>query len=150
MTNPSVLILRITAAILIILVIAVTALAIRRNRRRERDRHDGHPRYRSSSLDSGIGLPDDGVTDFEAGGVEMHKTSRLNPGFFGGKNTAQRKPIKTFTDGHVFFKAGGGIVIIGIVQPIGDKMMTHTAFKQFGIGQFVLCARTYKQFIFGK
>ena len=69
MTNPSVLILRITAAILIILVIAVTALAIRRNRRRERDRHDGHPRYRSSSLDSGIGLPDDGVTDFEAGGV---------------------------------------------------------------------------------
>ena len=83
MTNPSVLILRITAAILIILVIAVTALAIRRNRRRERDRHDGHPRYRSSSLDSGIGLPDDGVTDFEAGGVEMHKTSRLNPGFFG-------------------------------------------------------------------
>ena len=34
MTNPSVLILRITAAILIILVIAVTALAIRRNRRR--------------------------------------------------------------------------------------------------------------------
>ena len=54
MTNPSVLILRITAAILIILVIAVTALAIRRNRRRERDRHDGHPRYRSSSLDSGM------------------------------------------------------------------------------------------------
>ena len=43
MTNPSVLILRITAAILIILVIAITALAIRRNRRRERDRHDGHP-----------------------------------------------------------------------------------------------------------
>ena len=93
MTNPSVLILRITAAILIILVIAVTALAIRRNRRRERDRHDGHPRYRSSSLDSGIGLPDDGVTDFEAGGVEMHKTSRLNPGFFsGGKAPEPPKP----------------------------------------------------------
>ena len=93
MTNPSVLILRITAAILIILVIAVTALAIRRNRRRERDRHDGHPRYRSSSLGSGIGLPDDGVTDFEAGGVEMHKTSRLNPGFFsGGKAPEPPKP----------------------------------------------------------
>mgnify|MGYP000869701720 CR=1 FL=1 len=93
MTNPSVLILRITAAVIIILIIAVTALAIRRNQRRERDRHDGHPRYRSSSLDSGIGLPDDGVTDFEAGGVEMHKTSRLNPGFFsGGKAPEPPKP----------------------------------------------------------
>ena len=94
MTNPSVLILRITAAILIILVIAVTALAIRRNRRRERDRHDGHPRYRGSSLDGGH-IPDNGITDFEAGGVEMHKTSRLNPGFFGGKSAAPAKPRGT-------------------------------------------------------
>ena len=93
MTNPSVLILRITAAVIIILIIAVTALAIRRNQRRERDRHDGHPRYRSSGLDGGIALPDDGVTDFEAGGVEMHKTSRLNPGFFsGGKAPEPPKP----------------------------------------------------------
>ena len=93
MTNPSVLILRITAAVIIILIIAVTALAIRRNQRRERDRHDGHPRYRGSSLDGGIALPDDGVTDFEAGGVEMHKTSRLNPGFFsGGKAPEPPKP----------------------------------------------------------
>ena len=92
MTNPSVLILRITAAILIILVIAVTALTIRRNRRRERDRHDGHPRYRGSSLDGGH-IPDNGITDFEAGGVEMHKTSRLNPGFFsGGKAPEPPKP----------------------------------------------------------
>ena len=94
MTNPSVLMLRITAIILVLVAMGGIALYIKRQRDRERDRHDGHPRYRGSSLDGGH-IPDNGITDFEAGGVEMHKTSRLNPGFFGGKNAAPAKPRGT-------------------------------------------------------
>ena len=92
MTNPSVLMLRITAIILVLVAMGGIALYIKRQRDRERDRHDGHPRYRGSSLDGGH-IPDNGITDFEAGGVEMHKTSRLNPGFFsGGKAPEPPKP----------------------------------------------------------
>ena len=94
MTNPSVLMLRITAIILVLVAMGGIALYIKRQRDRERDRHDGHPRYRGSSLDGGH-IPDNGITDFEAGGVEMHKTSRLNPGFFGGKSAAPAKPRGT-------------------------------------------------------
>jgi zipA, C-terminal ftsZ-binding domain len=92
MTNPSVILLRIIATILVLAAMAGIALIIKRTRERERDRYDGHPKYRGSSLDHGAPMPDDGVTDFEAGGVEMRKTSRLNPGFFGGKNPPPPKP----------------------------------------------------------
>ena len=133
MTNPSVLILRITAAVIIILIIAVTALAIRRNQRRERDRHDGHPRYRGSSLDGGIALPDDGVTDFEAGGVEMHKTSRLNPGFFsGGKAPEPPKPRG---------KPPEHLIPLTIMAPQGRPFSGKTVARlvqNFGL-QYVFC-----------
>ena len=52
MTYPSVLLLRITAAIIILVAIAGTALMIKRQRDRERDMQDGHPKYRGSTLDA--------------------------------------------------------------------------------------------------
>ena len=80
MTNPSVLLLRITAAIIILVAIAGTALMIKRQRDRERDMQDGHPKYRGSTLDA-------------PPAEHNRKTSRLNPGIFGGsKNSTPPKP----------------------------------------------------------
>ena len=80
MTNPSVLLLRIILAIIILVAIAGTAFMIKRQRDRECAAQDGHPKYRSSSLEA----PPAGTG---------HKTGRLNPGIFGkNKNSPPPAP----------------------------------------------------------
>lgn len=94
MTIPSVLLLRISAAVLILLLMAVIVLTIRRRYGAMKGIGEGHPKYQASTLDEGAPLPDNGLTAFEANGVEMHKTSRLNPGFFGiGKSAESAPPL---------------------------------------------------------
>ncbi len=49
------------------------------------DPAEPHPKARGSALDKGVPLPPDSLTEFDRDGVSIkHRTSRLNPRFFGG------------------------------------------------------------------
>ena len=129
MTNPSVLLLRITAAIIILVAIAGTALMIKRQRDRERDMQDGHPKYRGSTLDA-------------PPAEHNRKTSRLNPGIFGGsKNSTPPKPrskapelIVPLTIMAPNNRPFSGKTIARLVQAFGLQYSPNQTYELIGAG----------------
>lgn len=82
--------------VVLVLVAGISWFLLRR--RRGDDDLELHPRHRGSALDRGSPLPPGELQEFDLDGVEMteinpaQKTSRLNPGFFGGgKKSAQKQ-----------------------------------------------------------
>lgn len=129
MTNPSVLLLRITAAIIILVAIAGTALMIKRQRDRERDMQDDHPKYRGSTLDA-------------PPAEHNRKTSRLNPGIFGGsKNSTPPKPrskapelIVPLTIMAPNNRPFSGKTIARLVQAFGLQYSPNQTYELIGAG----------------
>ena len=134
MTNPSVLLLRITLAIIILVAIAGTAFMIKRQRDRERAAQDGHPKYRSSSLDA---------PPANAG----HKTGRLNPGIFGkNKNSPppapRGKPPELIIPLTIMAPNGrpfSGKTIVRLVQTFGLQYSPNQTYELITGGREIFC-----------
>ena len=99
--------MRITAAIIILVAIAGTALMIKRQRDRERDMQDGHPKYQGSTLDA-------------PPAEHNRKTSRLNPGIFGGM-APNNRPFS-------------GKTIARLVQAFGLQYSPNQTYELIGAG----------------